>query len=238
MLKSELAGGKTLTRAQLSAALERHGHALGGPALGLLLMRAELDGLICSGPLSGKQHTYALLEERVPSARSLTRQEALVELTRRYFTSHGPATVKDFAWWSSLTIKDIRQGIAELGSELACVSIGDTDHWHAQSQPPAGPEHETVHLLPNYDEYVVGFSNRDAYWHPSIDGAGISRDNPLFSNTIVHDGKIVGTWTRTLGRETVSVSLSPFNTLDDVTWLLQDAIDQFGTFQNRPVRWV
>ncbi len=237
VIRSALAGSNRLTRAELSTTLQGHGLALGGPALGLLLMRAELDGLTCSGPLRGKQHTYALLEERVAAARSRTRQEALVELTRRYFTSHGPATIKDFAWWSGLTVRDIRLGIAELGSELERVSIDGADHWYALPEPVISIGRDATHLLPNYDEYIVGFANRDAYWHPTLEQADISRGNPLFHNTIVHDGKIVGTWTRNIKRDSVAVSINPFAPLSrSATDSLRTSLTRYGQFIERPVQ--
>jgi hypothetical protein len=235
--RTALVGGNNGTRAELSDALRRDGLTVGLVELGLLLMRAELDGLICSGSLRGKQQTYALLEERAPNAVTLTRDEALMELTRRYFISHGPATVKDFAWWSSLTTRDIRRSIGELGSELERISIDGVDHWFAPSQSRSSDGQGTVHLLPNYDEYVVGFSNRDAYWHPSIDRMDVPRGNPLFNNTIVQDGKIVGTWTRTIKRDLVTLSASPLEPFDDdAAAELRASIARYGHFLELPIQ--
>ncbi|MBO0686334.1 MAG: AlkZ family DNA glycosylase, partial [Candidatus Dormibacteraeota bacterium] len=118
VLEGALGDAQHLTRAGLSAALEAAGIAAGGARLGHLLMHAELDGIVVSGPRQGRQFTYALLDERAPKARRLDRDEALAELTRRYFTSHGPAQVTDFAWWSGLTVKDGRRGLEMVGSCL------------------------------------------------------------------------------------------------------------------------
>jgi hypothetical protein len=108
-------GGRHLTRAELGAALSVAGiDTTNGMRLGYIVHHAELEGVVCSGPRRGRQHTYALIAERAPQARRLARDEALAELTRRYFTSHGPATVKDFAWWSGLTIADVKAGLAML----------------------------------------------------------------------------------------------------------------------------
>ena len=97
-----------MTRAELSVYLKRAKIPADGLKLAYLMMHAELEGVICSGPRQGKQFTYALLEERAPKAKTRERAEALAELAKRYFASHGPATVRDFAWWSGLTLNDAR----------------------------------------------------------------------------------------------------------------------------------
>lgn len=102
-----------------------------------MMMRAELDAVVCSGPRRGKQFTYALLDERAPQARSLPRDEALAELTRRYFTGHGPAAVSDFVWWSGLTTADARAGLAAITADLAHMVVdGETYHF-SPAMPPA-----------------------------------------------------------------------------------------------------
>jgi hypothetical protein len=100
VLRKALQGGGHLQRDDLAAALEKSGVKTDGLRLGHILIHAELEGLICSGPRQGKQFTYALLEERAPGVKTLGREEALAELTHRYFTGHGPATLRDFSWWS------------------------------------------------------------------------------------------------------------------------------------------
>ena len=112
LIERALEGGRHLTREELSAALRRGRIEATGQRLAYLVMHAELEGIICSGPRRGKQFTYALLAERAPRARTLARDEALAELARRYFTSHGPATLRDFVWWSGLRVKDAALGVA------------------------------------------------------------------------------------------------------------------------------
>src|SRR5207249_4722958 len=117
--------------------------------------RAELDAVICSGPRRGKQFTYALLDERVPPARLLAADEALAELTTRYFTSHGPATVRDFAWWSGLTVAGATRGLAMNSSRLVEETVAGRTYWFAPGQPL--PMSDAAYLLPNYDEYTVAY---------------------------------------------------------------------------------
>ena len=127
MIHRALEGGKTLTRAELAVHLKRAKVPADGLKLAYLMMHAELEGVICSGPRRGKQFTYALLDERVPATKPKTRDEALAELARRYFASHGPATVRDFAWWSGLTVKDAQQAIDSVRPRLESSTIGGVD---------------------------------------------------------------------------------------------------------------
>src|SRR5205814_9379224 len=120
---------------------------VGGARLAYVLMNADLGGVVCSGPRRGRQHTYALLDERVPPAPSRTRDEALEELTVRYFTSHGPATVGDFRWWSSLTAGDIGRGLEMAGSRLASETIEGRTYWFADRAPTDGGGPPVAHLL-------------------------------------------------------------------------------------------
>ena len=154
ILSKALRGGKHLTRATLKDALNKSGVAAdNGVRLAHILLRAELDGVVCSGPRIGKQFTYALLEERVPPAKPLTRDEALAKLTRRYFQSHGPATLQDFVWWSGLTVADARRGI-ELAGEK-------------ETRIPNRIENP-CHLLPAFDEYFVAYKDREGGLGPTI----------------------------------------------------------------------
>lgn len=209
-----LAGGRCLTRSELGADLARAGIAgATGQRLSHLMMQAELDGLVCSGPRRGKQFTYALLEERVPAAPALTRDEALAELTRRYFTRRGPATPRDFAWWSGLTVTDARRGIALLDSALERVTIGDTEHWIGANAPPLPRRTLSAHLLPNYDEYFIGFRDRSAIGRRVRDMSTVTGGTALIPHVIVVNGELVGVWRREVQRERIVVVLDPHTAL-------------------------
>src|SRR4051812_14474801 len=170
LLGRTLGGGVTLTRTELAAALRGGGIPAEGTRLAHILMHAELEAVIVSGGRRGKQMTYALLDGRVPPARPLSRTEALAELARRYFASHGPATAADAAWWSGLTVADVKTGIAAAG--LASLMVGGEVYWtaasdRARTRVPA----DVVHLLPSYDEYLVAYQNRAAALHPALAGS-------------------------------------------------------------------
>ncbi len=203
VLTRALQGRQALTRAELDRALKAAGIHQNGQGLGHLVMHAELSGLICSGPRRGKQFTYMLLEERVPPTLPLSRDEALAELVRRYFISHGPAQAADFAWWSGLTMADARRGLELLGGQLVCEAIGGQDYWLAPSSP--APRARAAYLLPNYDEYTVAYRDRDAYFDPRHAAGLDPRTSSPFSNAILIRGRVAGFWKRTLSKGAVSV---------------------------------
>ena len=149
-----------------------------GQRLGYFMMSAELDGVICSGGRKGKQFTYALLEERVPQVKPLKRDEALAELVRRYFTTRGPATLQDFTWWSGLTMADAKKGIEMVKSQFVSEVLDGQTYWFADSRSPVREKSPTAHLLPNYDEYFIGFKDRSAIGKMVNRQAGIKADDP------------------------------------------------------------
>lgn len=213
-IANALKGGKHLTRSELKAVLNRSGVAANdGVRLAHILLRAELDGVVCSGPRKGKQFTYALFEERVPAGKTLTGDEALAELTQRYFASHGPATLQDFVWWSGLTTNDARRGIEILGSQFKETPIDTIAYWRLNSRkrdgnPIRGLE---AQLLPAFDEYNVAYKNRAVVLDPEV--ASLVTNWDALGPTITLDGRIVGTWKGTLKKSEVSIELNPSRTL-------------------------
>jgi hypothetical protein len=199
VITGALRGGNHLTRKELGEVLGRSGLPASGNQLAYVVMWAELRALIANGAMRGKQHTYALVEERAPDAVELDPDDALAELTRRYFTSHGPATVKDFAWWSSLTVATIKRGLALLGDELTGEVVEGRTYWFVPGPAPEPEPKGTVHLLQPYDEFIVAYSeSRDA---TNIAGRAfhIENENTLVQ-AIVLDGQIVGVWRRITSR--------------------------------------
>jgi hypothetical protein len=212
-LAGALDGGAHLTRAELAAALRAAGIDPGGPRLSHLLGHAELHGIVCSGAPRGKQPTWALLDARAPAAGApLARQEALAELARRYFTSRGPATARDFAWWSGLAPAEARAGIAGAGAALAQDVIDGVVHWQAP-QPPAATRAalDDAYLLPAFDEYLVAYQDRSAMLDPRH-ARHHNAGGGMLSPVVVVGGRVVGTWRRTLARKGVTVSLALFET--------------------------
>jgi hypothetical protein len=195
VLTKALRDGKHLTRSALKSVLIGAGIDASDPLrLAHILLRAELDSVVCSGPRAGKQFTYALLEERAPATRTLKRDEALAEITRRYFKSHGPATLQDFVWWSGLTIGDARRGIAQVEHELESEMFDEKIYWGSggsRTKP-----HHAAHLLPVYDEYFVAYKDRQTAVDIK-DGKPSLTSWDLLGPTIIIGGIAAGTWKRT-----------------------------------------
>lgn len=215
MMETALRDGTHLTRNELAAALERAGIPAAGQRLGHLVMHAELDAIIVSGPRRGKQFTYALLDERAPSGRRLNRDEALAELTRRYFTSHGPAQVQDFAWWSGLTVTEVKRGLALAEPTLAPEVIGGKSYWSSPDLHPIGARAPMMHLLPNYDEFLIAYRDRSASLDPV---RGFDRAPFPYGSILVHvvvlNGQVWGGWKRRLRGRQVVIELGPLDVLD------------------------
>jgi hypothetical protein len=233
VMERALAGGKQCTRAELAASLEQAGISTSDRLrLSYIMMHAELEGLICSGAMRGKQHTYALLDERVPPTKALERDESLAELTRRYFTSHGPATIKDFTWWSGLSTADAKAGLAMNTSQLETAVIDGTTYWFAPHLPVSNAASPMAHLLPAYDEYTIAYKDHSALLDPRYADKVIA----AFGIVIVIDGHIVGAWKRVLTKDSVVLTLNLFRELTEAeSQALDLAVQRYGTFLQRPV---
>jgi len=203
-----LDGGNHLTRAELAKQLEQAGISAKGNRLSSIVMYAELEALICSGVLKGKQHTYALLDERVPPAKTLTDDEALAELTKRFFTSHGPAMVDDFAWWSGLTKATARQGLTMVDSEIVSETINGKMYYYSPMLTAKGNVTPQAYLLPPYDEFGIAYRDHSATLEPQHQT--VDTKEFIFFGLAVFDGHIVGSWRRTFQKDKMSIEITPF----------------------------
>jgi hypothetical protein len=200
-----LRDGKHLTRAELGHALTQAKiQVTNSVRLASIVMRAELDGVICSGARRGKQFTYALMEERVTESAALERDAALFVLARRYFTTRGPATADDFAWWAGLTKADAKRGAEAAAMHLEHRSIENKSYWFPAERPVRFSS-PLANLLPNYDEYFIGFKDRSAF-SARLTASGIKeRTSALSGHILTINGQIVGGWRRTLVGRKVAV---------------------------------
>jgi Winged helix DNA-binding domain len=234
LLSDVLRGGNHLTRKELEPVLAGAGIAAKGLAMVYALMRAELDGLVCSGAPKGKQHTYALLDERAPDARTLPRDEALVELVARYFASHGPATEKDLRWWSSLTLAEIRQGIEAAGARLEREEHDGVAYWSAGRAAVPAPASPKVHLLQGYDEYFVGYSESRGL----CDRARMRPDpteRMAYIGAVILDSQLAGHWKRTVTKRAVAFEVALHAPLEGArAEALRAAADAHGAFLGLP----
>jgi hypothetical protein len=201
IIERALGDSGCLTRRELSTHLEQAGLPAKSTHLAHIMMHAEQEGLICSGPRRGKQSTYALLAERAPKPRRLDRDEALGELTTRYLRSHGPATLRDYVWWSGLGTADARRGLEIVAAKSR--EVDGLTYWSIGRElrivRPRGP---VVHLLPVYDEYLVAYRDQHAVPRPAyIMGA--------FQHALAIDGQVAGAWRTVADKNGVTVKVSP-----------------------------
>jgi hypothetical protein len=222
ILTKALQDGKHLTRAELGAALNKSGVAADDLIrLTHIMLRAELDGIVCSGPRRGKQFTYALIDERVAPAKSLTRDEALAKLTERYFTSHGPATLADFVWWSGLTAGDAKRGVEIIDRNLRKEVTDDKTCFLSRARPSANSRLYPSHLLPAYDEYSVAYKHREA-----VVGLG---------PTVIVDGRAAGAWRSTIAKQSVTIIVTPARALKKPeTLAIVQAAERYAAFIGLP----
>lgn len=222
ILTKALQGGKHLTRAELRAELNKSGVAADDLIrLTHIMLRAELAGIVCSGPRVGKQFTYALLEERVPATKALTRDEALAKLTERYFTSHGPATLHDFIWWSGLSTTDARRGVESIDHHLQEELLNDKAYLLPRSKRAVQSALYPAHLLPAFDEYSVAYRHREAVVE--------------LGPAVIVDGKAVGKWKANTDKQSITITVTPLRALKkSETLAIAKAADRYGAFLGLP----
>jgi hypothetical protein len=183
-----------LTRQEIGERLKAEGMDIDNRRLNHIMSWAELEGVVCNGRVKGSKQTYCLLQEKAPKTYSLTKEEALERLARKYFSSHGPATIKDFVWWSGLLMSDARKGIESIRHDFTGETIGADTYWFRKDiQLPPADTTPSALLLPAFDEYLVGYRGRldilkEEYTRTVITKTGI------FSPILTLNGEIIGTW--------------------------------------------
>ncbi|HEX7802731.1 MAG TPA: winged helix DNA-binding domain-containing protein [Pseudoxanthomonas sp.] len=236
VLVKALRDGQQLTRGEVYAKLEEAGISTAKQRGIHITGRLAQEGLLCLGPRADKQPTFVLLDEWIPGSRTLEREQALAELARRYFHSHGPATPQDFAWWSGLTVKDVQLAIELAAGELAQEIIDGRLYLHSGVEPESAETSDDPHLLPAFDEYLVAYKDRseavEARFSQQVIGI-----NGLFNAGIVIDGRIIGTWKRSIDKTGLTIELNPFRTLlKKELNSLTKAARRYGDFIGLPVQ--
>jgi len=231
--EQQLGGGRVLSRAKLLSAFASAGVDVSGQRGAHLLLALSAQGVLVFGPVDGKTQTFTLLTEWVRTPRTITDDEAIAEFVLRYFTGHGPATIRDFAWWSSLTLTDARRGLAIVEHQLEAVDVDGTTYYH---RPGLEPGDLGVYALPGFDEFVLGYQNRSAQLSPEFSTTIVPGANGMFLSTIVVRGEIVGTWRRAPSARRVRVDAVPFASLSIADRRAFDrALDRYGAFIGLPV---
>jgi len=219
LIEALLSGGKHLSRQEIGNALAESGVLLDDNHLKLSLSFAELEGMIVNGELVGSRQTYTLLEEWAPRIPDLTREEALERLARKYFSSHGPATLQDFVWWSGLSITECWQAMEMIRPDFIRETINGRECWMSNDIQSPPSDHASTLLLAPFDEFVVSYKERSEM----IEEAHYSKvmtKNGIFSPTIMLNGTIIGSWKKSMKKNVPQITLTFFEKVPKKTTLL------------------
>ncbi len=238
LFRRALRGGKHLTRSAMYEVMERGGVPASNNLGYHMLYRAAWDGLICFGPHTGAEPTFVLADEWLPKQAPLGRKQALAEMVVRYFCSHGPATVKDFVWWSGLTVSDARLGIEKAHSKLREEIVDGTTYYVPRRPTGKAVAQRSVYLLPAFDEYLVGYADRSAIlgaketqkWIRDANVA-VVHSNGIFLPTLVVEGTVAGVWKRANAKAGLTVTLLPFRKLTAEQMAeVREQVENYGRF--------
>ena len=238
----ELEVERCLTREEILAAIEQSGISIAGQRGYHILFHLSVTKLLCIGPPHKKAQTFVLFRDWVKGSRPRERDEALEEIARRYFFSHGPATMADFVGWTKLTTADAKKAIALAAEYLTEFEIGDAkyfiprnaeDSWAAARAKVMG----TAVVLSGFDEYVLGYKERASVISAGDFAKVVPGNNGVFMPTIVIDGQVRGIWRRTLKAKAASVELMPFAPLSKSEHAsVLKAIHEWAAFVGKPAQ--
>jgi hypothetical protein len=204
LIENILKDNNHLTRQELSLALTKAGIAVDTSRMIHFMMRAEIEGIICSGIDKGNRQTYSLIDERVPPAKMLHKEEALATLATKYFRSHPPASLQDFVWWSGLSVSDAKQAIHLIQTELLTIRFHESPLWVHQSYSEESESFNTFHFLPAFDEYVIAYKDRTSILEMEHHPKAFSK-NGIFHPVIVSNGRVIGTWQKTGNKNRIAI---------------------------------
>jgi hypothetical protein len=213
LLDRALTRESILSRGALYAELERGGVSTAGQRGIHILRHLAMERMLCHGPHDEKLPTFALFDDWIATSNQPGRDEALQTIAERYFRGHGPATLRDFVWWTGLTVKDAKAGLHLAQPSLARIVAGDGELWMSNEHMEVDPGAPRAHLLPGFDEYMLGYKDRSASLAPRYAGNVAPGGNGVFCPTLVLDGQVVGTWRRTARAKSVDLEASPFAAL-------------------------
>jgi hypothetical protein len=237
ILIQALQGGKTLTRKEIYRVLESNRISTDTQRGMQLLWRLALEGTICCGPRIGRQPTFVLLDEWVHLSKFPDRDEAIANLAMRYFRSHGPATVYDFAWWSGLTVTEAKNGLTSVRGKLLRETAGEQFYWLLEPIDHYDRNNTSIQLLPAFDEFLVAYKDRSICLDAGLmtqvlPGSGIL--NPV----IIDAGVVTGTWKRTIHKKSVRIEIMPFEKMKRTQIDgLKNKMKQYAGFINREVKF-
>jgi hypothetical protein len=238
VMEKALRNNSHLTRDELLARLNAENINTEGLRSLHLLIHAELEGLICSGCYKDKSQTYALLHERVLETSKLTKDEALGKLAERYFSSHGPATIADFAWWANLKLADARHGLEMVKNNFIAIAIDKQTFWMSNDLAAVDFSQNYTYILPAFDEFLISYADRTAAIVNELQNRAFT-NNGIFKPVIIEKGQVIGTWKRTITKEKVIIEPAFFKPQSNAAInRITKAARSFGRFLDKKVEIV
>jgi hypothetical protein len=235
MLEKVLSNGINLTREELAKEYDKINIKTDENRLSHLFMCAELEGLICSGAIKSGKQSFGLLEERVPNKILLNRDESLAELAKRYFTSHGPATIQDFSWWSGLSQSESKKALELVKINFTSEVIDKLEYWFADSMNISISNLNSVYLLPAYDEFLISYKDRSASLALTHNKKTVS-DNGIFRPLIVINGQVAGLWKKSIKKDKLMIETTPFQPVsNNISSMIEAEALRFGKFLKKEV---
>lgn len=235
LFSNQFKNNSHLTRDTLLELLIKSGIRLEDNRGAHLLMLAELDQILCSGAVIKNETSYACYDQRITLKCNYSREEAIYHLSRRYFQSHGPATVDDFCWWSGLNKSEAKSGILSLGQEIHSERKSEKWYYQIPKVITASSTLNMVQLLPAYDEYIISYTERGEILPAKVQSTTIST-NGVFRPVILVNGRAAGLWKRTIKKQSVEIELSWFaKPSREIKKLVQQEVNRFGEFLGIPV---
>lgn len=233
IIESAFANRKYLTREELYFELEQNKVGGDKERWSHLIFLAELEGILCSGIKKDKNQTYAILGDRVPRPASMSRDEALAKLAFKYFSSHCPASLNDFIWWSGLPVTAAKRALEMITPGFTSDTISDQQFWFPESFSASANEAPALHLLPAFDEFLISYKDRTAAF-PLVHHAKAFTNNGIFHPVIVVNGQVKGLWKRTVKKDKVYVESRFFNPVSkEISTLTNEAALKFAAFLDK-----
>jgi hypothetical protein len=238
VIEKSLSGGIHLTRDEIVSELAKVKIHTQGVQAAHILLQAEMEGLVCSGRVKNKKLSYALLHEIVPENKKLTKDEALAKLALKYYTSRGPATLQDFAWWSGLSLTNAKHGLEMNKKNFISEKINTQTYWFTDAAPVASTKKDSVYFLPAYDEFLISYRDRSSIIPSGIEKTIIS-NNGIFRPVVLINGQVAGLWRRAAQKDKVSVELNLFKPPDEkIKKLIGKESAILGLFLNKQTETV
>ena len=225
-----LSGSNHLTKQEIGEHLQAKKVDITTHQLSHILFHAEVDGVICNGAVKGKKQTYSLLEELIPRPKKFDKDEALGMLARRFFTSHAPATLQDFTWWSGLTLTEAKKALEMVKSDFVSEEIDGQTYWFSNSFKGLTVDKNIAHLLPAFDEYVVSYKDRKEIFEHGYYLEVIGK-NGLFKPTVMVNGQVAGMWKRVVKGKKATVELQLFKKFSkEVKSAIANEVEKYEKF--------